>query len=148
MARRLAGAQGRPFEPPVSTPQGRPPQLFQDIVRSLHDLCPILEKAVRSAVAAAEDTAGDRHDVAALFEGVSRRNERSALFIGFDHHHGQRDPADESIPQRKVVRKRGRAGAELSETGPSVGGVTGGAVGGFGIQTHVYGVAPPSPRSS
>ena len=83
----------------------RPPQPVQNIVRRLDDLCAILQQAVGSAVPARQDAAGHRHDVPALFQGASGGNQRPALLRGFDDDDGQRDPADDPVAQREMLRE-------------------------------------------
>ena len=51
-------------------------------------------------------------------ERVSRRNQRSAFLIGFDNDDRQRDPADDPIAKRKVLRKRRCAGSQLADQRP------------------------------
>ena len=95
-----------------------PAEFSQDIVRTLDDLCAVLQQRMRAAVPATQDAAGHRHHVATLLERVSRRNERTAPFRCFDDDNGQRDPTDQTIPQREVLRKRRAARAQLADQNP------------------------------
>src|SRR5262249_30036058 len=81
-------------------------------------LCPVLQEGVRAAITAAQDAAGDRHDVAPLVERAAGGNEGAALLRCFDDDNPEGDPADQPVPERKVLREGRRARTELADQSP------------------------------
>ena len=73
---------------------GRRTDLFQDIVHSLHELCPIFDQGVRASVPTGQRVAGNRHDFAPLFQRQPRRNQRAAPLGRLDDDHGPRESAN------------------------------------------------------
>ena len=74
----------------VPRPRSDEPDLFQDIVHILDDLCAVFEQGVGAAILAVEHVARHCHNLAALFERQSRRDQRSAPRGGLNDHHSPR----------------------------------------------------------
>ena len=97
--------------------RGGHPQLLQNIVHSLHELCPVAKQGVRPPVARREDVAWDRHDLPALFERHARRDERAAFLRRFHDDDSDGQAADDAVAQRKVGGQRTRTGRKLADDG-------------------------------
>src|SRR6266542_3327755 len=59
-------------------------ELFQHVVRGLHDSCAVAQERVRTAITSAQHVARHRKHVASLLERAAGRNQRPALLAGFD----------------------------------------------------------------
>src|SRR5262249_28867078 len=95
------------------------PELLNNIVRSLHNLCSITQQAVTTPVAAVQDVAWHSQHVAPLLERTSRCNKGTALFARLYHHDRPPHPADDAISTREEVCLRRRARYELAHDGAS-----------------------------
>ena len=93
----------------------RPAEFFYDIVRTLHNLCPIADEGVCTQVSPAQHVARHGHHLPALFEGARGGNQRAGLFIRLDHDNRSRQATDEAIAHREVKRERWRAGRILAD---------------------------------
>src|SRR5439155_22228751 len=95
-------------------------ELFQDIVRRLHNLCTVPQKAMCAAVAAGEHVAGHGQHIASLLERTARRNERPALVARLDDDHRPGEAADDTIALREEVLLRRRSRHQLAQDGAVV----------------------------
>ena len=70
---------------------------------------------MRAEIPACQNAPRHRHDLTALLESTPSRDERSAALGRLDHDDGQRQPADNAVSQRKMLRSRGCPGQQLAD---------------------------------
>src|SRR5205823_10507416 len=94
-------------------------EFLPNILPCCNQLCPLLNKSVGSPGVLVGDISGHREDLPILLQGTTRCNSGTAIFSRLDHQDAQRNPADNSVPNWKVLRRGKSAQREFGYERPS-----------------------------
>src|SRR6188508_115328 len=85
------------------------------VLRAFDELCALADQAMTAARQRAVDRAGNGEDLASLLGCQPRRDQRAARERRLHDQRPHREPADDAIATRKVLRQRRNAGGKLRD---------------------------------